>query len=222
MMKTPAAEPRRSFDGAAEIYHKIRPTYPAPMFADLFRLLPGVPEILEVGPGTGQATRELLARGATVHAVEIGLAMGAKLREALPSLALTVTIGDFEEVDVGEDRFDAVFAATAYHWISPQAQVDRPASILKPGGVIAVVDLNQVSSPDDKGFFAAAQPIFERYGEGHVGPQAPERNAVDPPIRRTLSDDPRFVNVEVRAYDWNQTYTAGSYRKLMLSNSARR
>jgi SAM-dependent methyltransferase len=192
------------------------------MFADLFRLLPGVPEILEVGPGTGQATRELLARGATVHAVEIVLAMGSKLREDLPSLALTVTIGDFEEVDVGEDRFDAVFAATAYHWISPQAQVDRPASILKPGGVIAVVDLNQVSSPDDKGFFAAAQPIFERYGEGHVGPQAPERNAVDPPIRRTLSDDPRFVNVEVRAYDWNQTYTAGSYRKLMLSNSARR
>jgi hypothetical protein len=30
------------------------------------------------------------------------------------------------------------------------------------------------------------------------------------------------VNVEVRAYVWNQTYTAGSYRKLMLSNSARR
>jgi len=220
VMETPAAEARRSFDGAAEIYHEIRPNYPAPMFADLFRLLPGHPAILEVGPGTGQATRDLLGRGATVHAVEIGPAMAAKLREALPSPALTVTIGDFEEIGVGEDRFDAVFAATAYHWISKRAQVDRSASFLKPGGVIAIVDLNQVSSPDDKGFFAAAQPIFERYGEGHVGPPAPERKAVDPPIRRTLSDDPRFVNVEVRAYDWNQTYAAASYRKLMLSNSS--
>src|SRR4051812_22489370 len=219
MMKTPATEPRTSFDGAAEIYHEIRPSYPAPMYADLFRLLPDHPAILEVGPGTGQATHDLLGRGATVHAVEIGSAMAAKLREALPSSALTVTIGDFEQIDVGEDRFDAVFSATAYHWISQKAQVDKPASILQPGGVIAIVDLNQVTSLDDKGFFAAVQPVFVRHGHGHVGPQAPERNAVDPPIRRALSDDPRFMDVEVRAYDWNQTYTTAEYRKLLLSNS---
>jgi SAM-dependent methyltransferase len=220
MSKSPAAEPRKSFDGVAEIYHEIRPSYPPPMFDELFRLLPGQPAILEAGPGTGQATRDLLSRGAIVHAIEIGPAMAAKLREALPSPALTVTIGDFEEVDVDEHGFDAVFSATAYHWISRKAQVDRPASVLKPGGVVAIVDLNQVSSPDDKGFFAAAQPIYERYGEGHAGPQAPERNAVDPPIHRVLGSDPRFFNVEVRAYDWNQTYSAADYRKLMLSYSS--
>ena len=220
MTKTPAAEPRRSFDGAAEVYHEIRPNYPAPMFVDLFRLLPSHPAILEVGPGTGQATRDLLSRGATVHAIEIGPAMAAKLREALPSPALTITIGDFEEVDVAEHDFDAVFSATAYHWISQEAQVDRPVSVLKPGGVIAITDVNQVSSPDDKGFFAAAQPIYERYGERHTGPQAPERNAVDPPIHRVLRGDPRFLNVEVRTYDWNQTYSAAGYRKLMLSYSS--
>jgi SAM-dependent methyltransferase len=220
MAKSPAAEPRRSFDSVAEIYHGIRPNYPAPMFDDLFRLLPSHPAILEVGPGTGQGTRDLLSRGATVHAIEIGPSMAAKLREALPSPALTITIGDFEEVDVEEHGFDAVFSATAYHWISPQAQVDRPVRVLKPGGVVAIVDLNQVSSPDDKGFFAAAQPIYERYGEGHVGPRAPERNAVDPPIHRALRGDPRFLNVEVRTYDWNQAYSAADYRKLMLSYSS--
>jgi SAM-dependent methyltransferase len=213
------AEARRSFDGVAEVYHEIRPSYPAPMFDELFRLLPSHPAILEVGPGTGQATRDLLSRGASVHAVEIGPAMAAKLREVLPSPALTVIVGDFEEADVGEHGFDAVFSATAYHWISPKAQVDRPASVLKPGGRMAIVDLNQVSSPVDKGFFAAAQPIYERYGEGHTGPPAPERNAVDPPIHRALCGDPRFSNVEVRAYDWNQTYSAADYRKLMLSYS---
>ena len=190
------------------------------MFDELFRLLPSHPAILEVGPGTGQATRDLLSRGAKVYAIEIGPAMAAKLRAVLPSPALTVTVGDFEEIDVKEHSLDAVFSATAYHWISPKAQVDRPASVLKPGGVVAIVDLNQVSSPDDKGFFAAAQPIYERYGEGHVGPQAPERNAVDPPIHRVLRGDPRFSNVEVRTYDWNQTYSAADYRKLMLSYSS--
>jgi SAM-dependent methyltransferase len=220
MSEAPAVEPRKSFDGAAEIYHEIRPSYPPSMFDDLFRVLPSRPAILEVGPGTGQATRDLLSRGATVHAIEIGPAMAAKLREVLPSPALTVTIGDFEEVDVEEHGFDAVFSATAYHWISPKAQVDRPVNVLKPGGVVAIVDLNQVSSPDDKGFFAAAQPIYERYGEGHTGPQAPDRNAVDPPIHLVLRGDPRFSNVEVRAYDWNQTYSAADYRKLMLSYSS--
>ena len=190
------------------------------MFEDLFRLLPGHPAILEVGPGTGQATRDLLSRGAAVHAIEIGPAMAARLREALPSPALTITIGDFEEADIAKHSFDAVFSATAYHWISPKAQVDRPVEVLKPGGMVAIADLNQVSSPDDKGFFAAAQPIYERYGQGHTGPTAPERNAVDPPIRRVLHGDPRFVNVEVRTYDWNQTYTAADYRKLMLSYSS--
>ena len=48
---------------------------------------------------------------------------------------------------------DAVFSATAYHWVTPAAQLDRPATILKPGGVMAIVDLNQVDSPDDDGFF---------------------------------------------------------------------
>jgi SAM-dependent methyltransferase len=190
------------------------------MFEDLFQLLPRHPAILEVGPGTGQATRDLLSRGATVRAIEIGPSMAAKLREALASPALTITIGDFEEVDVEEHGFDAVFSATAYHWISPKAQVDRPVSVLKPGGVIAIVDLNQVISPDDKGFFAAAQPIYERYGEGHSGPRAPERNEVDPPIHRVLRGDPRFLNVEVRTYDWNQVYSAADYRKLMLSYSS--
>jgi SAM-dependent methyltransferase len=220
MSKSPAADQRRSFDSAAEIYHGIRPNYPAQMFDELFQLLPGRPAVLEVGPGTGQATRDLLSRGATVHAIEIGPALAAKLREVLPSSALTITIGDFEEVDVEERSFDALFSATAYHWISPKSQVERPASVLKPGGVVAIVDLNQVSSPDDKGFFAAAQPIYERYGEGHTGPQAPERNAVDPPIHLVLGGDPRFCNVEVRTYDWNQTYSAADYRKLMLSYSS--
>lgn len=220
MTETAGAEPRRSFDGVAEIYHGIRPGYPAAMFGDLFRLLPAHPVILEVGPGTGQATRDLLGWGATVHAIEIGPALAARLREALPSPALTVTVGDFEEADVGEHVFDAVFSATAYHWISARAQAGRPARVLKPGGVIAIADLNQVSSPDDNGFFAAAQPIYQRYGQGHAGPPAPERDAVDPPIRRVLHDDPRFRDVEVRGYDWNQTYTAAGYRKLMLSYSS--
>jgi SAM-dependent methyltransferase len=214
-----SADPRLSFDRASAIYDEIRPGYPAALFDDLFRLLPPHPNILEVGPGTGQATRELLRRGAMVHAIEIGPTLAAKLRANLPADELQVTVGDFEHVAISDGSMDAVFAATAYHWISPAAQLDRPATILKPAGIIAVVELIQVDSADDGGFFNAVQHIYERYGQGHTGPPAPERDTVDPAIRQALQDDRRFTNVDVHTYDWNQTYSASAYRKLMLSYS---
>ena len=220
LMNDAGTDPRHSFGNAADIYDDVRPRYPKAMFDDLFTLLPRRPHVLEVGPGTGQATRDLLAHGAIVHAVEISPAMAAKLREVVSSNDLQVTVGDFEVVPGRDDgRVDAVFSATAYHWVSPPAQVDRPAELLEPGGIVAIVDANQVDSSDDLGFFAAAQPIYERYGQGHTGPAAPKRDAVDPPMREALHRDARFTRVEVRRYDWNQSYSAAEYRKLMLSYS---
>jgi SAM-dependent methyltransferase len=213
------SDPRLSFNAAIDVYDEIRPSYPVEMFDALFALLPPQPSILEIGPGTGQATKDLLARGAVVHAIEIGPAMAAKLRVNLPSDRLDVSVGDFEEVDIAAESTDAVFSATAYHWVSPSARLDRPAAVLRPGGIVAIVDLVQVSSPADRGFFAAAQPIYERYGQGHSGPPAPARDDVEPAIRMALTGDPRFGDVAVRRYDWDQTYSAADYRKLMLSYS---
>lgn len=209
---------RLSFNEIAEIYDQVRPPYPADLFDELFSLLPVEPEIVEVGPGTGQATKDLLGRGASVHAIEIGPATGAKLRSNLPSDRLRISVGDFEATAVASGA-DAVFSATAYHWISRPAQTDRPAVILRPGGVLAIVDLIQVDSPDDLGFFAAAQPIYQRYGQGHGGPRAPTRGRVDPTIRAVLEADRRFESIAVRRYDWNQRYSSSDYRNLMQSYS---
>jgi hypothetical protein len=57
--------------------------------------------------------------------------------------------------------------------------------------------------------------IYERYGQGHAGPPAPTRESAAPPIRATLERDRSFDRVTVRKYDWDQTYSASNYRKLM-------
>jgi Methyltransferase domain len=210
---------RLSFNEAPDIYDKVRPSYPAELFDALFQMLPSQPEIVEVGPGTGQATKDLLVRGASVLAIEIGPATAAKLRSNLHSDRLRVAVGDFEVMEIAAGEADAVFSSTAYHWISPRAQTDRPAAILRSEGLVAIVDLIQVDSPEDAGFFAAAQPIYERHGQGHIGPPAPARGDVDPKIRAVLDTDRRFECVEVRQYNWDQTYSASDYRNLMLSYS---
>lgn len=212
---------RLSFNEVPEIYDQARPSYPPELFDELFSVLPAGPEIVEVGSGTGQATRDLLARGASVHAIEIGAALAAKLRSNLPSDRLRITVGDFETVAIAPGA-DCVFSATAYHWTSQAAQTDRPAVILRPEGVVAIVDLIQVDSPDDLGFFAAAQPLYQRYGQGGTGPRPPSRGRVDPGIRAVLEADQRFGSVVVRRYDWNQTYSSSDYRTLMQSYSTTR
>lgn len=212
-------DPRLTFGTVADVYDEIRPTYPAALFDAFFALLPAAPGIMEVGPGTGQATRDLLARGATVHAVEISPLMAGRLRSNLPTERLQVTVSDFETLDLAPESVDAIFSASAYHWISPAAQLDRPAAILRTGGVLAIVGLFQVDAPEDRGFYAAAQPIYERYGQAHEDPPEPTRTAVEPTIAQALAEDPRFRDVDVHRWDWDQTYTAAEYRKLMLSFS---
>ncbi len=112
-----------------------------------------------------------------------------------------------------------MFSATAYHWISHNAQTDRPAQLLRPGGVVAIVDLIQVTSPEDDGFFDAAQLIYATYGQQHRGPPAPARGDVNPAMRDIFTGDDRFDKVEVHAWNWDHTYSAQDYRKLMLSYS---
>jgi SAM-dependent methyltransferase len=145
--------------------------------------------------------------------------MARRLLSNLPTERLTVSVGDFETIDLPEQSVDAVFSASAYHWISPAAQLDRPALVLRQGGVLAIVELVQVDSPEDRGFYAAVQPIYERYGQAHEDPPEPARTAFEPTIAQALAEDPRFRDVGVHRWDWDQTYTAAEYRKLMLSFS---
>jgi SAM-dependent methyltransferase len=73
---------RRSFDAGAWLYDKFRPGYPEPLFEDLVQLS-GIPEggrILEIGPGTGQATLPLARRGFSILGLELGASMARLCR----------------------------------------------------------------------------------------------------------------------------------------------
>ena len=85
---------------------------------------------------------------------------------------------------------------------------------------MAIVDLIQVRSDVDGGFYDAAQPIYERYGEGHAGPPVPDRDQVGSADATTSRGRPAgFMQVAVRRYDWDHTYSAAEYRELMISYS---
>src|SRR4029078_8183708 len=99
---------REGFDEVAELYDRVRPGYPDDLFDELAAALPRSPVVVEVGPGTGQATKRPVARGASVTAVELGARLGAVLARNLPTV--DVVIGPFENVELARGARDAGLA----------------------------------------------------------------------------------------------------------------
>src|SRR5579872_4242762 len=125
-----------SFGARAEAYERFRPGYPGELF-DTVMSYAGQPVLtaLEIGAGTGKATRLFARRGVTVTATEPDGAMLAELRKHVPANVKTVQAA-FEDVRPAE-RYGLVYAAAALHWTNPEGRWQRMAALVRPGGVFA-------------------------------------------------------------------------------------
>jgi SAM-dependent methyltransferase len=125
-----------SFGVAAEAYESFRPGYPEELF-DLVMRYAGQPVLtaMEIGAGTGKATRLFARRGVTVTATEPDGAMLAELRKHVPANVKTVQ-STFEDLSPAES-YGLVYAAAALHWTDPDGRWSRMAALLEPGGVFA-------------------------------------------------------------------------------------
>ncbi len=213
------------FDWDPENYERARPAYPSALFDDLWAYLDdgqrGQPAVVEVGPGTGQATRALLERGAQVTAVELGPRLAAFLAQKFGAQpALSVVNAAFERAPLPDGAWDLVFSATAYHWIEAEARTAKPYALLKADGVFAVVDTIQVRDESDRGYFERSQPLYARYWPDqttyHPGPD-PE--TVEPPIAVELRASELFDDVRLWRYRWDQRYDVDAYLALVRSYS---
>src|SRR3954471_8259512 len=113
---------RDTFDEAPELYDRVRPDYPEEVFEDLTTLagLRQGSRVLELGCGTGQATVPLARRGFEVVAVELGAGLAEVARRNLVSFADVEIVNEaFEDWPLPAVPFDAVVAATSFHWLEP-------------------------------------------------------------------------------------------------------
>ncbi|HEY9439427.1 MAG TPA: methyltransferase domain-containing protein [Streptomyces sp.] len=135
-----AAPPRAlSFDRAAAQYAAARPGYP-PALLDAVEELSGRPlrgsRAVDVGAGTGIATRLLEARGALVTAVEPGPGMAAELHRALPSVPLVR--GDGNRLPLAAASADLITYAQSWHWTDQASALPEALRVLRPGGALAL------------------------------------------------------------------------------------
>jgi SAM-dependent methyltransferase len=94
--------------------------------------------VLEIGPGTGLATRRLIAAGARVTAVEPDPGQVDHLRRSFPAQTLEVVGASFEAAPLADNAFDLACAAMSFHWVGQSLGVPKLARVLRPGGWAAV------------------------------------------------------------------------------------
>ena len=152
-----AMESGLTFDRVAGLYDEVRPAYPTAL---IDRALAGRPvrDVLEVGCGTGQLTAELVSRGLHVEAVEPGTNLVAIARRRAP--LARISVGRFEDIEPSHPSFDAVFSATAFHWVDPRIGWSKVARLLRPGGRFALLSHVYVTDQESRPAQEALRDIY--------------------------------------------------------------
>lgn len=109
----------------------------------LLRHLPSHCEhILEIGCGKGDFSRQLAERSTQVTAVDLSSNM---LRQARGRSAylhnITYVETDFMEYPAFSETYDAVVSIATLHHLPLEATFQKISALLRPGGVLAVLDL---------------------------------------------------------------------------------
>ena len=136
-----SGEPGLRFDRIAAEYDRVRPSYPDELVDRACSIagLSAGSHVVEVGCGTGKLTVALAKRGLRVDAVDPGENLLEVARERVAGAAVRFHAGRFEDVELPAGVFEAVFSATAFHWVDPDVSWAKAARLLRPGGVLALL-----------------------------------------------------------------------------------
>jgi SAM-dependent methyltransferase len=209
------------FDTVAELYDELRPGYPEALADDVLSIAGVTSEgrILEIGAGSGQATRLFASRGYSVTSIELGANMAALARENLKAFPNTEILNlNFEDWPVEIGAFDVVISGSAFHWIPPEIGYAKCALALKQGGHLALF-WNGDPKPTG-GVYDALQSAYERWA-----PEMTNRTQSNHPHGRhedrveAFTASGCFGAPVCREYAWSRTLTSEDYARLCCTYS---
>lgn len=170
---------RKIFDTIPEQFDKFRPRYSADLFAYFIKtagIVPGT-KVLEIGPGTGQATDPILDTGCDYYAIELGEHLCAKMLEKYGDRPnFHIVNDDFITHDFGERKFDVIYSAAAIQWIPERMAFPKTLELLKPGGMLAMMYLISDYKTPNEELYREIQKVYDAYYK----PETPYKDMKEP------------------------------------------
>ncbi|MBS1673306.1 MAG: class I SAM-dependent methyltransferase [Actinobacteria bacterium] len=192
-----------SFGTASGSYETGRPEYPAEAVGWMLEALTDrAPAVIDIGAGTGKLTRAVLARGATVTAVDPDPLMLAALQQKSPEVRTLVGVA--EELPLPDGSADAAVLGQAWHWVDPDAASREIGRVLRQGGVLGLI----WNVRDDR-------VEWVRRLTGIMHGSAAEKMIAEDGVR--VSDP--FGALEKRRWEWQRTMTRAELHAMARSRS---
>jgi SAM-dependent methyltransferase len=215
-----ALERSRLFDQQAEAYDRFRPTYPDVVIDELLGPVPAGLDVLDVGCGTGIASRQIVQRGAKVLGVELAPRMAAIAR----GRGLEVEIAAFEGWDAAGRTFDRVTSAQAWHWLDLSIATAKAASVLRPGGRLCLI-WNAGCQPDDLAdaleevYASVVPPGGHRLFRGYAANRSSDMKTGLSSEIDAVSVAPDFGAPTEKWFPWTRAYERDQWLHQLVSRS---
>jgi SAM-dependent methyltransferase len=204
----------------AEAYERFRPGYPTRLLDVVAGYTQGgLASALEVGAGTGLATRLFAGTGLAVTASEPDADMLDVLRRRTVGLPVTPLLSAFEELPMTR-RYDLLYAAAAWHWTDPHGRWQRVAGLLRPGGTFATFGgPTEIADPGLKAAVNAARRAILPVDDV----PSPDGTAAEAPLQWPATEllrEPSFRDVEQHEIPRTWETTPVDYLGLLSTVSA--
>jgi len=179
---------------------------------------------LEVGSGTGRATRPLALRGLAVTALEPNPSMAGLARRNTADLpAVQVEEDSFEDWPLPLERFRLVASAQAWHWVRPEIRYAKARDALATGGTLALVWNTAAGEESLSGPSAGLEEEIEevyRREAPNLSEGVPRERVLD--RQREIVASGAFEDVVREDYPWSTRYTSKEYLGLLRTQSDHR
>ena len=200
---------RKVFDAIPEQFERYRPRYSPELFRDLITYAgigPGS-SVIEIGPGTGQATAPILETGCDYLAVELGENFTQVMKKKFSGYPnFRIVNDDFVTHDFGDETFDLVYSAASIQWIPEEDAFSKTFALLKPGGKLAMMLTSADYKTPNEELYTKIQKVYD----GYFRPEAAYRE-MKKPFVYSHACDYGYVSFEKREFPGERVFTAEEY-----------
>jgi SAM-dependent methyltransferase len=202
---------KEAFNLVPELYDQIRPEYPISILQQIedYARLNSKSKIVEIGPGTGQASDYFIKRGYNFLGIELGAELAAFAEKKYASNANSRFLcSSFEDWDSRNKSYELLLAAQCFHWIDTDSGIKKAAQVLKRDGVIAVMWNLEESQHTE--FWKRGTDLHEEY----FPPEMEDGKGLaqwSQEFAKALEQSSLFSDAHAVEYEWQKRYSADEW-----------